>query len=215
MSTVEYFIGGGGDKGDWISSLVGRSSHIMKYVAEDRDTKYPLLFTEYRGHEEQQKILLEIKEKWQSGTYTSIRLTGHSWGGQAAIKLCKNLMHAQIPVDELITLDPVSLFPCPQVYPKKWVNIYITPSVLDLTIGKIPVVGNIINAIFSLPTLLTKYGGINGGGYIANVGRQLGYRQGAYNMQLNVAHSNAYSMYEQARRIMTDRPDNTLIRHEV
>lgn len=205
MSNVEYFIGGGGDKNDWISGLV-KPSNIMKFVSDNRRLESFGISVKYRGHEDEKEILSEIKKEWKSGKYKSIRLTGHSWGGQAAMNLCQSLFNAKIPVDELITLDPVSLFPFGKVYAGKWVNVYIAPSFLDSTIGKIPVIGNALNSIITSPTLLTDDG--RRGGYIANVGGQLGAENGAHNVEITASHASAQKMYNKARKEMSNAPSN-------
>lgn len=205
MSKVEYFIGGGGDKGDFISALTG-STNIMEAVSINRAKTSAGISCLYRGHEQEKEILLEIKKKWKSGKYTSIRITGHSWGGQAAMDLTQDLFKSKIPVDELITLDPVSMFPFGKVHAAKWVNVYIKQSFVDSTIGKIPIIGNVLNSIITLPTLATDSG--RSGGYIANVGGQLGAENGAYNVELNVTHADAQTMYTRARKEIANAPLN-------
>lgn len=199
MPDVEYFIGGGGDKNDFIAGVT-YATRIMEDVSKSRDATTANLLCLYRGHEQESKILAEIITKWKSGEYTSIRITGHSWGGQAAMNIVQDLFKKQIPVDELITLDPVSAFPFGKVYAGKWVNVYIEQSLLDDTVGKIPVVGNLINSIITLPTLATSSG--LSGGYIANVGGQLGFENGAHNVEMdgNITHANAQAMYDRARK---------------
>lgn len=201
MPRVEYFIGGGMDKGDFLSNVL-RPSGIMERVRDSREADVLEIKCLYRGHEDELHILIEIREKWWSGEYTSIRITGHSWGGQAAMNLVQALYKDGIPVDELITLDPVSMFPFGEVIAKKWVNIYIKPSLFDQSIGKIPVLGNLVNGFLTLPTLLTERG--RSGGYIANVGGQLGDENGADNFEMDasVGHEDAKAMYDRAREEM-------------
>ncbi len=197
MSKVEYFVGGGGDKKDFLSKIAG-SSNIMKAVSVNRKNTSKGIICKYRGHEQEDAILAEIKKEWKTGNYTSIRLTGHSWGGQAVMDLAQELFKLKIPVDELVTLDPVSMFPFGKVYASKWVNIHIKQSLIDNTVGMVPVIGNIFSAFITLPTLLSKTGA-SGGGYIANVGGQLGNENGAHNVELDVSHANAQAMYSKAR----------------
>lgn len=90
MPKVEYFIGGGMDKGDLLAKAL-YSSGIMNIVSGHRQGIDPEILCIYEGHENEKKILAEIREKWQSGEYTSIRITGHSWGGQAAMNLAQAL----------------------------------------------------------------------------------------------------------------------------
>lgn len=69
--------------------------------------------------------------------------------------IARNLFKAQIPAAELITLDPVSLFPFGRVHASKWVNVYIKQSVVDHTFGNLPIVGTLLNAVITSPTLFT------------------------------------------------------------
>jgi len=205
MSKVEYFIGGGADKGDFFAK-VSSPSEIMKAVFEKRKKDKADIFCIYEGHENRKAshenrkaILKDIQEKWQSGTYTSIRLTGHSWGGDAAMNLVQDLYKSRIPVDELITLDPVSMFPFAEVNAKKWVNVYLKPSLFDQSIGKIPIIGNLVVGVLTMPTLVIP--SEIKSGYIANLGGQLGYENGAHNVEMGaeVAHAHAQKMYDRAR----------------
>jgi len=203
MSKVEYFIGGAGDKGD-LSAKISGATNIMETVSINRARTSVDIACIYRGHEQKKEILSEIKKQWKSGKYKSIRITGHSWGGQAAMDLAQDLFNSSIPVDELITLDPVSMFPFGKVYVARWVNIYIKQSFTDKTIGKIPVLGNVLNSIITLPTLATDNG--KSGGYIANVGGQLGAENGAHNIEIDVPHADAQTMYTRARREIINAP---------
>ncbi|ABC33486.1 hypothetical protein EUZ85_01580 [Hahella sp. KA22] len=205
MSKVEFFVGGGGDKKDWITTIAA-PTNLMESVKNYRQKSAPNITCYYYGHEEETLILTNIKSKWKSGEYKSIRLTGHSWGGQAVMDIAQQLFSLSIPVDELITLDPVSLWPFSKVMVAKWVNIYIKQSLIDNTIGKIPLVGNIASSLLSLPSLATQSG--RSGGYIANVGGQLGEENGAYNIELDVTHADALLMYKKAREEMSHAPLN-------
>ncbi len=120
------------------------------------------------------------------------------------MNLAQDLFNSSIPVDELITLDPVSMFPFGKVYVTKWVNVYIKQSFIDKTIGKIPVLGNLLNSVITLPTLVTDDG--KSGGYIANVGGQLGAENGAYNIEIDAPHADAKTMYARARKEMINAP---------
>jgi len=208
MSKVEYFIGGGGDKEDWISEI-GGATNIMEAVSSNRAKTSIGIDCIYRGHEQEAEMLSEIKKHWKSGQYKSIRITGHSWGGQAAMDLAQDLFNSSIPVDELITLDPVSMFPFGKIYVARWVNVYIEQSFIDKTIGKVPVLGNLLNAVITLPTLLTDDG--KSGGYIANVGGQLGAENGAYNIEIDTPHANAQTMYTKARKEIINAPLGTQV----
>ncbi len=203
MSKVEYFIGGAGDKGDWIS-LAGGATNIMKAVSLNRARTSADIDCIYRGHEQEQEILSDIKKQWQSGKYKSIRITGHSWGGKAAMDLAQDLFNSGVPVDELITLDPVSMFPFGKIHVAKWVNVYIKQSLIDNTVGKIPIAGNLLSGIVTLPTLVTNSG--KSGGYIANVGGQLGAENGAHNIEIDAPHADAQTMYNRARKEMVNAP---------
>jgi len=200
MSKVEFFIGGGGDKKDFLSGVVGGGSKIMNGVMAYRKKTSVGIVCKWYGHEDQTKLLDEIKQKWKSNTYTSIRLTGHSWGGQAAMDLTQDLFRASIPVDELITLDPVSLWPFSEVVAGKWVNVFAKHSLMDNSIGAVPVLGNLVSGLTSWAGLLT--GGSSGGDYVANWGGQLGSENGAHNVEVNVPHEKALTMYVKARAEM-------------
>ncbi|OZG74144.1 hypothetical protein BTA51_03730 [Hahella sp. CCB-MM4] len=200
MSKVEYFIGGGGDK----SALMGAGpTEIMKFVRNYRQRTSVGIQCEYRGYEDRQQILEEIKKNWKSKAFKSIRLTGHSWGGQAALDLTQDLFLSNIPVDELITLDPVSLWPFGKVVAGKWVNVYQKQSFWDSTIGAVPILGNALSALITLPSALH-----DSSDYIANVGGQLGSENGAYNIEVEFPHSGAQKMYERARAEMINAPTN-------
>lgn len=53
MSNVEYFIGGGGDKNDWITGLK-KPSNIMEAVSKIRKKTSFGVIVEYRGHEDKE-----------------------------------------------------------------------------------------------------------------------------------------------------------------
>lgn len=198
MSKVEYFIGGAGDKGDWIS-LASGATNIMKAVSLNRASTSADIDCIYRGHE--QEILSDIKKQWRSGKYKSIRITGHSWGGKAVMDLAQDLFNSGVPVDEL---DPVSMFPFGQIHVARWVNVYIKQSFVDNTIGKIPIAGNLLSSIVTFPTLITNSG--RSGGYIANVGGQLGAENGAHNIEIDASHADAQIMYNRARKEIVNAP---------
>ncbi|AZZ93490.1 hypothetical protein EUZ85_23310 [Hahella sp. KA22] len=202
---VEFFIGGGGDKGDWITNVT-RATGIMGDVRDYREGSSSGITCYYYGHEDQDLVLSMIKGNWRSGAFKSIRLTGHSWGGQVVMDLTQDLFHASIPVDELITLDPVSMFPFSKVIAGKWVNVYCKQSIMDNTIGAVPVIGNAVSALTSWVGQAGE--DTNSSDYIANVGGQLGSENGAHNIEMNVTHADAMHMYKKARAEMTNAPLN-------
>ncbi|OZG73164.1 hypothetical protein BTA51_11775 [Hahella sp. CCB-MM4] len=201
-SKVEYFIGGGGDKSDFITSITG-ATNIMRRVKEYRANTTSDIYCQYYGHEEKIQILQDIQTNWKNGTYKSIRLTGHSWGGQAAMDLTQQLFKLSIPVDELITLDPVSLFPFSSVNAAKWVNVYCKQSIMDLTVGAVPIIGNFISALTTWPGMT---GGSTSGDYVANVGGQLGSENGALNVEMDTNHEDALALYQRARKEIQNAP---------
>ena len=60
MKKIEYFIGGGADKNDYLSKL-SKPSNIMNRVKNFRE-KSKDIECFYRGHEEEKEILKEIKK---------------------------------------------------------------------------------------------------------------------------------------------------------
>ncbi len=83
----------------------------------------------------------------------------------------------------------------------KWVNVYAKQSLLDRSVGKIPIVGNVLNAILTLPVAATETDD-----YVANIGGQLGHESGAHNIEMNVRHRDAQAMYDTARAAMKNAP---------
>ncbi|AZZ93212.1 hypothetical protein EUZ85_21805 [Hahella sp. KA22] len=201
----EYIVGGGADKNDALSHVVG-STNLVKVDIIDRFNLYNSSDREvyYRGHEEEKELLEEIVRDWKSYKFNNLRLTGHSWGGQAVMNITQKLFVKGVPVKELITLDPVSMLPLARPQAEKWVNVYIRQSILDNTIGKLPLVNQVVSSVASLPTLLTVNG--RAGGYIANIGSQLGHENGAYNYEMDVSHANAGEMYKKALSLLEKAP---------
>ncbi|WP_041598805.1 hypothetical protein [Hahella chejuensis] len=203
----EYIVGGGADKNDVLSRVVG-PTNLVKVDIIDRFNLYGASDRKvyYRGHEGEKELLEEIIRDWKSYKFNNLRLTGHSWGGQAVMNIAQNLFVKGVPVKELITLDPVSMFPLARPPAEKWVNVYIRQSIWDNTIGKIPLVNQVVSSVASLPTLLTTNG--RSGGYIANIGSQLGHENGAYNYEMDVSHANAGDMYKKALSLLENAPMN-------
>ncbi len=78
----------------------------------------------YRPHDTRSNILLLMALYRAAGQKTA--LIGHSWGGATAYKLAKR---CAAPIDLLVTLDPVSVFPLGE-RPKpgnvsRWINAYL------------------------------------------------------------------------------------------
>lgn len=196
---VEFFIGGAGDKSDFISTVIG-STGAITYARAYRQNLSPNIQTFYRGHEEENAMFLSIKNDWKNGRITVLNLTGHSWGGQAAMNLSNRLKKENIPVNELITLDPVSLLKkCKINNAKNWVNVYQEPSLLDY-IAVVPLLGNAVAGIIS--GIGSLVGAVSINNTIATVGGQLGAEKGANNISTKLDHADARGMYIIARSKM-------------
>ena len=86
----------------------------------------------YRPHDTRTNILLLMALYRAAGQ--KIALIGHSWGGATAYKLVKRFA---APVELLVTLDPVSVFPLGE-RPKpgnvsRWVNAYLDYKRADMS----------------------------------------------------------------------------------
>ncbi len=203
----EYVIGGGSDKKDFLSNVAGATRLVERdIIIRFNLYNIPSRKVLYRGHEEEDQIVKEIVADWKAYKFNFLRLTGHSWGGQAAMDITQELAHHSVPVKELITLDPVSMLPFSSVPAEKWVNVYIKQSFWDNTVGAIPVVNQLVSSVATLPTLFTQSG--REGGYIANVGGQLGAENGAYNHEMDVSHASAGDMYQKALSLLPLAPMN-------
>ena len=97
------------------------------------------------------------------------------------------------------------MLPFSKVFAKKWVNVHAKMSFIDNTFGAIPIIGNVLSGVISLPTLMTKHGV---SGVIANIGGQLGAENGAHNIMLDVPHAHALTMYKKAREEIKKAPLN-------
>lgn len=196
---IEYFIGGGSDKNDNLSKVFG-STGVMEKVRQKRASSRSDIVTLYRGHEENDRILKEITDLLNKNGDLTVNLTGHSWGGAAAMDLTNSLEKVGIAINELITLDPVSMFP---FFPLRnfrcWVNVYQTQSLLDYITG-IPLAGNLIGGVFS--TLASPLPSHTVNDVIATTGGQLGAQRNALNISCNLDHGNAIGMYIVARQKM-------------
>lgn len=78
----------------------------------------------YRNHDTREYILRLMERYHQAGRL--IALIGHSWGGASVYKLA---LKSGLPVDLLVTLDPVSIFPLGERRKprnvRRWVNVYL------------------------------------------------------------------------------------------
>lgn len=188
---IEYFIGGGADKNDKLSKAFG-STGIMNAVRQKRAITRPDIATFYKGHEEEDDILNEIKVKNNKKEFSVLNITGHSWGGGAAMNLVNRLKKENIAVNELITLDPVALFPFFRLENfKYWVNVYQMQTTLDY-IAAVPLIGNLVGGILS--TTGTPFQSHSFNDVVATTGGQLGEQDGATNVACNLDHADASGM---------------------
>lgn len=117
-----------------------------------------------------------------------IVLVGHSWGGNSAYKLA--LEHSNIPIELLVTLDPVS-YSSQHIKPKnvkRWINSYVQYDVKSV-----------------VKDLFGNISTIKNGNPIALLGHPWEYREGAdknfivnknKNGTLNkISHANALAMF--------------------
>lgn len=208
MPEIEYFIGGGADKNDLLSEIVG-SSGVMKRVMRSR-VKTPTLQVEYRGHEQEDLILSQIILKVKADPSLVVNITGHSWGGQTAIRVTTKLARVGISVNELITLDPVSLTYMSEPTPYVWVNVYQDQTILDY-IATVPVVGNAVSSLVSAAGAVFP-GDTTFDDTVATTGGQLGAQPGAINISTSLHHVEALEMYNVARRRLTTNQAATAVR---
>jgi hypothetical protein len=111
-----------------------------------------------------------------------------------------------IVVNELITLDPVSLFPfLPLTNFRHWVNVYQAQTLLDY-VSIIPVAGNLVGGLLSTLTTTLPSHSLNDA--IATTGGQLGAQRNAVNISCNLDHANAPGMYTIARQKMDSLVEN-------
>ncbi|MBY0380966.1 MAG: hypothetical protein K2W78_03470 [Xanthobacteraceae bacterium] len=64
--------------------------------------------TTVANHGDEPSLARQAIEAYKSGQVGSIKIVGHSLGGDAAIDMASELAHAGVPVQLVITLDPVS-----------------------------------------------------------------------------------------------------------
>ncbi|MDH2433784.1 hypothetical protein QCD60_14520 [Pokkaliibacter sp. MBI-7] len=192
---LEYFVGGGADKGDLLSKVVGSTNNIRDGALYHRSVELSTpVQTEYAGHEDEAQILVSIQSALKRGD--TVNLTGHSWGGGAAIRIAQKLKQQGQSVNILITLDPVSLLPLTSpVGARIWVNVYQQQTLVD-AIATVPVVGNAVAGIasaFSAPFA------DDASDTVATLGGQLGYQNKAnINKETSLGHSDSRSMYKLA-----------------
>jgi len=63
--------------------------------------------TTVRNYGDWQALAQEAIQQYQSGQLRTIMIVGHSLGGSAAVEMAAELGRAGIPVDLVVTLDPV------------------------------------------------------------------------------------------------------------
>jgi pimeloyl-ACP methyl ester carboxylesterase len=181
-----FFIGGGGDKYSYLG--VG-PTNIMEGVKDVNQNLFQGQ-NHYFGYEDKAQITEMVKSS--PGKHN---LIGHSYGGAAAMDIAAGSPQGKI--DNLVTLDPVSLFPKadPKNY-NKWVNVHQEQTLAD-GIASIPLIGNVIaGAASALDT-----GGGNGDS-IATLGGQLGAESGATNIPTTKPHADAAGMLDQAKPLL-------------
>ncbi|MFC3851680.1 RHS repeat-associated core domain-containing protein [Salinispirillum marinum] len=211
MGLVEYFIGGGADKADFLARLwptkdkerrdlgirgTGNMNETMDWAIERG------LITAndsaYYGHEDADEIIADIIARVALGE-TSIKLTGHSYGAAAAMRITEELKTHGISVERLVTLDPVSTFgnvPRPATNANTHINMHQRQTLLDKVVN-IPIVGNAVGLIASgIGSIFSSK--IDGSDVIATAGNQLGAIKGAQNVQTNLHHYDSRGMYLQA-----------------
>ncbi|PXF32490.1 hypothetical protein WH50_04185 [Pokkaliibacter plantistimulans] len=196
---LEYFVGGGADKGDLLSKVVGATNNIKLHAQAYRDQQKTPVITDHYGHEEYTQLLIRIQADLKRGD--TVNLTGHSWGGGAAIRIAQKLKQQGQSVNILITLDPVSLLPLTSpVGARIWVNVYQKQTLVD-AIATVPVVGNAVAGIasaFSAPFA------DDASDTIATLGGQLGYQNKAnINKETTVGHAESGLMYIEALNALT------------
>ncbi len=191
---LEYFVGGGADKGDLLSKVVGSTRNVEQHAKKHRDDLGTPVQTSYYGHEEEAQLLANIQSALKRGD--TVNLTGHSWGGGAAIRIAQKLKQQGQSVNILITLDPVSLLPLTSpVGARIWVNVYQKQTLVD-AIATVPVVGNAVAGIasaFSAPFVNDP------SDTIATLGGQLGYQNKAdINKESLLGHADSEGLYIEA-----------------
>ncbi len=196
----EYFIGGGADKNDFLAKIRGGGTGIVKHLQWYRHIQKHDIETFYRGHEQEDAIFKEIKLKKEKNPGLVINITGHSWGGHTSLKLANRLEVEKITINELITLDPVSMTPFSRIYNfKKWVNVYQVQTILDI-IATVPVAGNLVSGVVSFASsFLPAHSAPDA---VATTGGQLGEQTGATNVSCTLDHADAKGMYLIARAKM-------------
>ncbi|PXF31269.1 hypothetical protein WH50_10865 [Pokkaliibacter plantistimulans] len=188
-------IGGGADKSDALTTVVAPTRLVEREVMPIRKAKNPGVSALYYGHEDYPVILASIQADLKLGDIVNI--TGHSWGGGAAIRLAQALKVQGKSVNVLITLDPVSLLPLTSnVAAKTWVNVYQRQSFID-AVATVPVVGNAVAGVAS--ALSIPFSNTDFDDTVATVGGQLGYQNKAsINQACDLHHGQAGLMYRLA-----------------
>ncbi len=74
-SKIEYFIGGAGDKGDWISKI-GGATNIMETVSINRAKTSVDIDCIYQGHEQEKEVLSAIKNNGNRASIKVLELLG-------------------------------------------------------------------------------------------------------------------------------------------
>ncbi len=196
INKVEYFIGGGADKDDFLSGVFG-GTKLMEDLFRARMISLPSGSQqfEYRGHEQEASIIQGIRVRRAANPRLVVNITGHSWGGQAAMRITHRLAISGIKIDELITLDPVALVkvPSPRSNANMWVNVHQKQTWVD-HVATVPIVGNAVAGVLSGIGAMGDDTEVND--TIATTGGQLGAEDGAYNIETELHHRDVLEMYK-------------------
>ena len=122
---------------------------------------------------------------------TKIAIIGHSWGGSTAVSVAEEL--ADIHIDYLVTLDPVSLLEhtlSPNLdNVTNWINVYQEQTIADTFVDAVPVLASAL--IFIPATIIDVSDGDNTiGDGVATAGNQWGPESGA---TINISSSHGHA----------------------
>ena len=120
LRTLVVFIGGAADD-DYQPMLKGVFSRYAQDYGQGKERKQDVCYSEHGGGN-----VPPVMQKWRDANQ-KIVLVGHSWGGDRVICLAED--NTSIPIELLVTLDPVSRGKSGKqtkpVNVKRWMNIYV------------------------------------------------------------------------------------------